>query len=315
MERIIKNRDFVRQGTLFLLLIFEIILFSVFSDTFLTTSNLINILRQVSITAISSVGMFMIILLGGIDLSVGSTYAFIGVMSAYTFLATKNIFLTILVALGLGTLIGFFNGLITAKFKIPAFITTLATMTMLRGGCYVLTGGTPIGVTDSRYTHLGSGYVFNIIPIPVIIMLVVVLLGYFLIGYTRFGRHIYASGGNEQASRYSGLKTDQIKILVFTIAGFLNGLAAFILAGRLGGGLPASGNGAEMDVITAVVLGGTSMTGGKGKLWGVITGVLLIGILTNGLTMINVSTYWQQVIKGIIILIAVIFDTRVSVRS
>jgi ribose transport system permease protein len=307
-----KNKDFIRQGSLVLLLIFEIIIFSVFSDTFLTTSNLINVLRQVSITAISSVGLFLIILLGGIDLSIGSSYAFIGVISAYTFLATKNIYLTIAVALGLGTIIGFFNGYMTATFKIPAFITTLATMTMLRGGGYVLTGGTPIGVTDPRYTRLGSGYIFNFIPIPVIIMLIVVLIGYFLIGYTRFGRHVYASGGNEQASRYSGLNTTQIKVIVFTIAGFLNGLAALILAGRLGGGLPASGNGAEMDVITAVVLGGTSMIGGRGKLWGVIIGVLLIGILTNGLTMIAVSTYWQQIIKGIIILIAVIFDTRGS---
>jgi ribose transport system permease protein len=311
----IKRADIVRQGTLGLLLLFEIILFSILSDKFFTSSNLINILRQVAITGISSVGMFIIILLGAIDLSVGSMYAFIGVISAYVFNATKNTWITFFVALALGTLIGLFNGAVTAKFKIPAFITTLATMTMLRGAGYVMTGGTPIGVSNPNFTVFGSGYVFNMIPIPVIIMVIVVSIGYFFIGYTRFGRYIYACGGNEQASLYSGLKTDRIKISVFTIAGCLNGLAAIVLAGRLGGGLPASGNAAEMDVITAVVLGGTSMNGGKGKLWGVITGVLLIGILTNGLTMINISTYWQQIIKGIIILLAVIFDIRASNKS
>lgn len=312
MKRIIKNSDFIRQGALVLVLIIELSIFTIFSETFFSASNLVNILRQVSITTISSVGMFLVILLGGIDLSVGSTYAFIGVISAYTFLATENIYLTIFVVFGLGIIIGLFNGLITAKFKIPAFITTLATLTILRGGGYVLTGGTPIGVTDSRYTKLGSGYVIDNVPIPVIIMAIVLLLGYFLVKFTRFGRHIYSTGGNEQAARYSGLKTDRIEIIVFTIAGFLNALAGFVLAGRLGGGLPASGNGAEMDVITAVVLGGTSMTGGKGKLWNVFIGVLIIGILTNGLTMIGVSTYWQQIIKGFIIVIAVIFDKRAS---
>lgn len=315
MEKSLRNRDFVRQGTLVLLLIFEIIFFSLMSDKFMSSSNMINILRQVSITGISSVGMFMVILLGGIDLSVGSMYAFIGVISAYIFNASKSTIITVLSALIIGMIIGLFNGIITSKFRIPAFITTLATMSILRGGGYVMTGGTPIGVTDYKFTLLGSGYAWKIIPIPVIIMIVVVIIGSFLIGYTRFGRYIYACGGNEQASLYSGLKTDRIKIIVFTIAGILNGLAAITLAGRLGGGLPASGNGAEMDVITAVVLGGTSMTGGKGKLWGVTTGVLLIGILTNGLTMISVSTYWQQIIKGVIILLAVLFDTRITNKT
>ena len=315
MIELTKNRDIIRQSTLLVLLLFEIVLFSLLSQTFMTSSNMINILRQVSINGVSSVGMFMIILLGGIDLSVGAMYAFIGVVSAYVFLGTHSTVLTVLTALGLGTVIGWFNGTVTAKFKIPPFITTLATMSMCRGASYVLTGGTPIGVSNRNFTILGSGYVFNFIPIPVIIMLLVLMIGFFIMSYTRFGRHIYACGGNEQASRLSGLKTDLIKIVVFTLAGTLNGLAAIILAGRLGGGLPASGYNSEMDVITAVVLGGTSMTGGKGKLWGVITGVLLIGILTNGLTMINVSTYWQQIIKGLIILLAVIFDTKASRKS
>lgn len=302
--------ELLRQLTLVVLLIVEIIIFSVMSKTFLTPSNTINVLRQVSITGISSVGMFMIILLGDIDLSVGSMYAFIGVLCANVFKATGSTVFTVLTALLLGIMIGLFNGVITAKFKIPAFITTLATMSICRGFAYIITGGSPIGVTNPKFTVLGTGYVMNAIPLPVVFMLIVLFCGSFLVGYTRFGRYIYSCGGNALAAEWSGIDVDKIRIFVYVIAGALNGFAAIILAGRLGGGLPAAGEGSEMDVITAVVLGGTSMAGGKGKLWGVVLGVLIIGILTNGLTMVNVSSYWQKVIKGLIILLAVIMDNR-----
>ncbi|MCI6766808.1 ABC transporter permease [Porcincola intestinalis] len=302
--------ELVRQLTLAGLLVLEVIIFSIMSKTFLTTSNIINVLRQVSITGISSVGMFMIILLGDIDLSVGSMYAFIGVLCAMIFKSTGTTVLTVLAALVLGMVIGLFNGVITARFRIPAFITTLATMSMCRGFAYILTGGSPIGVTSPKFTILGTGYIFNTIPLPVIFMIIVLLCGSFLVRKTRFGRYIYSCGGNAQAAQWSGINVDMVKIVVYLIAGLLNGFAAIILAGRLGGGLPATGEGSEMDVITAVVLGGTSMSGGKGKLWGVMLGVLIIGVLTNGLTMINVSTYWQKVIKGLIILVAVIMDNQ-----
>ena len=212
----------------------------------------------------------------------------------------------------MGTLIGLVNGVITAKFKIPAFITTLAMMSVCSGFAYIITKGTPIGVTDPSFTLLGSGYIAGVIPLPIIFMLIVLALGWFMMYKTRFGRHIYACGGNAQAAKWSGINADRIKIIVFTIAGFLNGFAAIVLAGRLGGGLPSAGDGSEMDVITAVVLGGTSMSGGRGKLWGVVLGVLIIGVLTVGLTMIGVSTYWQKVIKGVIIVVAVIIDTKGS---
>ena len=306
------SADTIRQMSLLFMLLAEIIIFSLLSERFLRVSNIINVLRQVSVTGISAMGMFMIILLGDIDLSVGSMYAFIGVLCAFVFKATKSPVVTILAALAIGTVIGSVNGVITAKFKIPAFITTLATMSVCSGFSYIITKGTPIGVTDSRFTFLGSGYIAGKIPLPVIFMLVVLLAGYFLMYKTRFGRYVYACGGNAQASKWSGINADRIKILVFIIAGVLNGFAAIILAGRLGGGLPAAGEGSEMDVITAVVLGGTSMSGGKGKLWGVLLGVLIIGLLTNGLTMIGVSTYWQKVVKGIIIVVAVILDTKSS---
>lgn len=306
------NADMIRQLSLLFMMLAEIVIFSLLSERFLRVSNIINVLRQVSVTGISAMGMFMIILLGDIDLSVGSMYAFIGVLCAFVFKATKSPAVTILAALAIGTVIGSINGVITAKFKIPAFITTLATMSVCSGFAYILTKGTPIGVTDRRFTFLGSGYVAGKIPLPVIFMSIVLVAGYFLMYKTRFGRHVYACGGNAQAAKWSGINADRIKILVFVLAGILNGFAAIILAGRLGGGLPAAGEGSEMDVITAVVLGGTSMSGGKGKLWGVLLGVLIIGLLTNGLTMIGVSTYWQKVVKGIIIVVAVILDTKSS---
>lgn len=261
--------EMIRQLTLVLLLAAELIIFAFMTQNFFTTSNMINVLRQVSITGISSLGMFMIILLGDIDLSVGSMYAFIGVISAIVFKTTESTCLTLIVALALGIAIGLFNGIFTAKFRVPAFITTLATMSICRGFAYIITGGSPIGVTNPKFTFLGTGYVFNLIPLPVIFMIIVLILGMILVKHTRFGRYIYSCGGNAQAAKWS-----------------------------------------EMDVITAVVLGGTSMSGGKGKLWGVVLGVLIIGVLTNGLTMINVSSYWQKVIKGIIILAAVIMDNR-----
>ena len=309
--------EMIRQLTLVLLLAAELIIFAFMTQNFFTTSNMINVLRQVSITGISSLGMFMIILLGDIDLSVGSMLAMVSGFAVVIFNMTDNIFitlestcLTLIVALALGIAIGLFNGIFTAKFRVPAFITTLATMSICRGFAYIITGGSPIGVTNPKFTFLGTGYVFNLIPLPVIFMIIVLILGMILVKHTRFGRYIYSCGGNAQAAKWSGINVDKIRITVYVIAGFLNGFAAIILAGRLGGGLPATGEGSEMDVITAVVLGGTSMSGGKGKLWGVVLGVLIIGVLTNGLTMINVSSYWQKVIKGIIILAAVIMDNR-----
>lgn len=315
MEKTIKKKvdgNTARQFTLIIVLALELILFSILSDTFMSASNMVNVLRQVAITAISSVGMFMIILLGDIDLSIGSMYAFIGVLCAFTFNATENSVLVLLVALGLGLALGFGKGFITAKGKIPAFVTTLAFMSVCRGLARVMTNGSPKGVSNPLFTVYGAGYAFDVIPIPVILMIVVVGVGFFITNYTKFGRYIYATGGNEQASRWSGLKTDNVRIIVFTIAGLFTGLSALILAGRLGGGLPDAGMGAEMDAITAVILGGTSLTGGRGKLWGVIIGVLVIGVLSNGLTMMNVSSYWQEVVKGVIILIAVLLDTKAS---
>jgi len=313
LEQIKKRRaktvDF-RQFTLLFVLLAEIIIFACVIPNFWAASNLVNVLRQVSITAIASTGMFMIILLGDIDLSIGSMYAFIGVICALLFVQTNNAVLSIVCGLAMGTGIGWAKGFITAKGKIPSFVTTLAFMSICRGLARVITGGSPVGVNDTAYTDIGAGYLFGSLPIPVVLMIVVLLAGFFITNYTRFGRYIYAVGGNEQASRWSGLRTDFVRIVVFTLAGFFTGMSALILSGRLGGGLPEAGSGAEMDAITAVILGGTSLTGGRGKLWGVVLGVFVIGVLSNGLTMLKVSSYWQEVLKGIIILIAVLLDSK-----
>ena len=225
-----RNIEIIRQLSLLFLLLLEIILFSLLAERFFSFSNAISILRQVSVTGISAMGMFMIILLGDIDLSVGSMYAFIGVVSALIFKTTESAVLAIIAALVIGTGIGFINGTITARFKIPAFITTLATMSVCSGFAYIITKGTPIGVTNPAFTFLGSGYIAGVIPLPIIFMLIVLALGYFTMYKTRFGRHIYACGGNAQAAKWSGINADKIKVLVFVIAGFLNGFAAIVLA-------------------------------------------------------------------------------------
>ena len=305
-----KRNEILRQFSLLSILGLLIILFSFAADSFFSMMNFSNILRQVAVTTIAAIGVFMIILLGDIDLSVGSLYALIGVMAALVWQGTGSTILTLIAALVAGAIIGFGNGFVTAKGKIPSFVTTLAMMGIARGIAYIVTNGTPIGIVEPGFTMFGTGFVGNIIPIPVIIMIIVFVLAYIFINNTRFGRYIYAVGGNDQASHWSGLNTTKIRIIVFTLAGLLYGLSSIILAGRLGGALPTAGQGAELDAITAVILGGTSLSGGKGKISGVLIGCLIIGVLNNGLDLIGLSSYWQQVIKGIIIIFAVLYDTK-----
>lgn len=299
--------DTIRQLGLIIVLILLGVVFSIVNSNFLTGSNLLNVARQVSVTAVTAVGMTLVIIIGGIDLSVGSIVAFSGVMAASTLASSQSALLSIIIALVVGAAIGFANGFITAKGKIAGFITTLATMSIFRGLGFIYTGGSPIAITDKNFISLGQGYV-SVVPIPIIIMLVVMIIGSFITTQTRFGRHIYAVGGNEQASKWSGLNVNRITIIVYTISGFLTGLSGAILGARLSSGQPFAGQGFELDVIAAVIVGGASLVGGKGKISGTLIGVLLIGILNNGLTLMDVSTYFQMVVKGIIILLAVFID-------
>jgi ribose transport system permease protein len=296
-----------RMLVLFSIIVVMCMFFTWFSDNFLKSSNLINIARQVSITAIASVGMTMVMITGGIDLSIGALGAFTGVIAAGVFNQTESAALCIVAGLVVGFVIGLFNGLVTAKGNIPAFITTLAVMNIIRGTAYIYTSGYPISVQSSEFKWIGVGYV-GALPVPVYIMFVVAAVGWFITEHTRFGRQIYALGGNENASLWSGVNVVRVKVVVYVINGALAAVSGLVLSGRLASGQPSSGQDLAMDVITASVVGGTSMAGGRGTIAGAMIGAFIIGILNNGMTMLDVGTYYQMVIKGIIILVAVLID-------
>ena len=207
----------------------------------------------------------------------------------------------------IGVVFGAFNGAVVAKTTIPPFIVTLATMNIARGLAGVYTGGSPVRVVSKEWQFLGAGYIANI-PVPVIIMAVVFIISILIVNRTKMGRYIYAVGGNVQAAKFSGIKVEKVKFFVYTYTGLLAGLAGIILASRMYSGQPTAGEGAEMDAIAAVVVGGTSMAGGSGKLGGTLIGALIIGILNNGLNLMNVNSFWQTVVKGVVILLAVFLD-------
>ncbi len=281
------------------------------SPVFLTGNNLINVLRQISVIGIISVGMTFVIITGGIDLSVGAIVAMSAVIA--TSFAKQDsgyavgfaIFMGIVVGLAMGAFTGFF----VAKMKVAPFIATLATMTIGRGFAYVYTDGRPITGLADAYTFIGKGTI-GVIPVPVIIFAVVVVAGVFLLHYTKFGRQVFAVGGNEHSAVVSGINASKVKFFVYLLSGLLSAIAAIVLSARIQTGQPAVGEGYELDAITAVVIGGTSLSGGTGTILGSMIGMLIIGVMTNGLDLLSVSSYYQQVIKGAIILIAVTMDRK-----
>ena len=296
-------KDMIRRYGILIGLIGLITAFSVLSERFFTISNMLIVMRQTSIVAFLAVGMSFVILGAGIDLSVGSVLAFSGAVGAGV-MQNGGIFFGILAGLALGTALGAFNGIVITKLKIPAFIATLAMMAIARGGTLVYTDGRPITGLPSSFAFLGRGYIGNV-PFPIILMLIIFILAYIVLKLTRFGRYVYATGGNINAARASGIKVDNVIISTFAISGFLSGLTGMVLASRLNSAQPTAGMGYELDAIAAVVLGGTNLFGGEGELWGTLVGAFIMGILNNGLNMLNVSSFYQQVVKGIVILIAV----------
>lgn len=279
------------------------------SPDFLTTGNLLNVFRQVSINALIAFGMTLVILLGGIDLSVGSILALSSVLTALMLSHGIDPIVATSVGVLAGAGMGMLNGLVISKGKVAPFIATLGMMTILRGLALVFSDGRPISGLDSDFfSMIGGGYVAGIIPVPVIIMLVMFGIFWFVLKNTVFGRHVYAVGGNEEASRLSGINTDSIKIWVYTLSGAMAATAGMILTSRLNSAQPTAGTGYELDAIAAVVLGGTSLSGGRGWIFGTLVGALLIGILNNGLNLLGVSSFYQQVIKGVVILLAVLLD-------
>lgn len=292
-----------------------LIVFSIFlgftSDSFFTLDNLLNLLRQISINALIAFGMTFVILTAGIDLSVGSILALGSALTAGLLTSGMDPILAVLLGLLIGLALGAINGLIITKGKVAPFIATLATMTVYRGITLVYTDGRPItGLSDSfTFEMIGKGYVFGI-PFPVIIMLITFAILYFILKKTIFGRQVYAIGGNEEASILSGIKADRVKIWVYSLTGMLSVLAGIILTSRLNSAQPTAGSSFELDAIAAVVIGGTSLMGGRGKIVGTLIGVLIIGVIDNGLNLLNVSSFYQQIVKGGIILLAVLLDRR-----
>lgn len=291
---------------------------SFLSDRFLTTENTWNVMRQISVNMIVSVGMTLVILTGGIDLSVGSILALAGAVTAGMLkfgaeFTDMNLYIgyTLLGAIVggtlVGTVLGWFNGFTITKFKVPPFVATLAMLTIARGLTMLWTGGFPITGLGDNMAFIGTGWFLGI-PMPVWISAVIVFAAVVLTNRTKLGRHIYAIGGNETAAELSGLKIKKIKMIVYSIAGALAGIGGIIVTSRLDSAQPNAGFGFELDSIAAVVIGGTSLSGGKGTIMGTVQGALIIGILNNGLVLLNVSPFWQQVIKGFVILLAVVIE-------
>ncbi|WP_286885066.1 ABC transporter permease subunit [Aneurinibacillus sp. UBA3580] len=286
------------------------IILAVMSPDFLTLNNILNVLRQVSINALIAFGMTFVILTGGIDLSVGAILALAGALTAGLMASGMDAVLATLVGLLAGTIMGMVNGLLVAKGKVAPFIATLATMTIFRGLTLVYTEGRPItGFDSDMFTMLGAGYLF-VIPVPVLWMLGCFAVLYFILKKTAFGRRVYAIGGNEEAAILSGIKVDRVKVYIYALTGFLSALAGIILTSRLNSAQANAGMGYELDAIAAVVLGGTSLSGGRGWIFGTLVGAMIIGVLNNGLNLLEVSSFYQQVVKGSVILLAVLLDRK-----
>jgi ribose transport system permease protein len=281
------------------------------SDAFFTMSNVMNVLRQVSIIAIIASGMTLVILLAGIDLSVGAVMAFSGAILAGALTAGWPLWIALGAALAVGLLFGILNGFFVARFGIPSFIVTLAIMVIARGMTLVYTKGYPLVVSNEAYRFIGSGRIFGI-PVPIIIMFAIFGFMYWMLKYTSFGRYIYAIGGNEETAVLAGINVRGVKIAVFGIAGLLSAVSAIIYTSRLMSAQPTAGNGIELDAIAAVIIGGTSLAGGKGAVTGTLIGALIMGVLDNILNLMNVSPFYQSIAKGLVILIAVLVDSKFS---
>jgi ribose transport system permease protein len=300
---------FVREnmGILIGLLVLCIIL-AIFSPVFLTKNNILNVLRQVATNLYIACAMTMVIILGGIDLSVGSIIALSGVVTGGMIsFGGHSLLFAVICGLLAGALVGAFNGFFVARTTIPPFIVTLVTMNIARGAAYVYTGGQPIRVMSDAFNFIGAGYLGEI-PMPIVYMVIIVLISFFILSKSKLGRHIYAAGGNLQAARFSGIKTSGVLFFAYLFSGLMAAIAGIVLASRMFSGQPTAGLGSEMDAIAAVVLGGTSMSGGVGKIGGTVIGALIIGVLSNGLNLLGINSFWQYIVKGIVILIAVYVD-------
>lgn len=316
MQKKVSPKEIVSQyGTLFGLVAIVIII-SIMKPRFLAIDNILNLLRQTSINGLLAIGMTFVVLTGGIDLSVGSIVGASGMFAALVAKSDTNLpwFVAVLVGLGVGLLLGTLNGVIISYLKVPAFIATLGMLSIARGVTYMASNARPVPGLSEGFLKIGGGSV-GALPIPVILLAIVLVICYIALYKRRYGRHVFATGGNAMAARVSGIKVKNIVCSVYMISGLLAGLAGVILTSRVTSGLAQSGQNYETDAIAAAVIGGTSLAGGRGRLWGTIVGFLIIGVMNNGLDMMAVSSYWQLVIKGSIIIIAVMLDSLNEAKS
>ena len=283
---------------------------------FLNTGNFFNIMNQVSLNAIIAFPITLAIIIQGIDLSVGSVAAFIGVLLCKITLELNIPFVpAVLLVLAAGTLIGILNGFIIAKFNLPAFVVTLGAMIIMRGLALLLVDGVPIFNDSEAFLYLGNGTLAGFIPMPVVVLVIVFVLFLVFMKKTVWAKHVYALGGNEEAAKLSGVNVTKIKLLVYSLSALMASLAGILLASRLGSGQPNAGEGYELDAITAAIVGGTSLSGGVGTMGGTLAGAIIIGIINTGMNTLGISPYYQFVIKGAVILAAVIVDRNIAEKG
>lgn len=304
-----------KELVMLFILILMIIILWILSPAFGSFSNFINIFKQTAINGILATGMACVILVGGFDLSVGAIVGLSGVVAALLAQGNFPLVVPIVIAILVGAAAGMFNGVCVAYLKIPAFVVTLGSMSIIRGLAYVVSGGKPIFGVSAEYEYIAGGKLLGNIPLLVIYFLAIVLILGFVLSMTVYGRHLYSVGGNNTAAQVSGINVKGIKMSAYTICGLLAGVAGMLLTSRTVSGSPVTGEGYELDAIAAVVVGGFSLDGGKGKWYGVIIGALIFSVISNGLDIMGVSSYYQNIIKGIIIILAVYLDVRGRSKS
>lgn len=298
----------IKANAIWVVLVVLVAVFTAGNPRFITASNLLSLLRQVSMFGIASIGMTFVILLGDIDLSIGTIVSFVNIFCAYLMVNMGvNMWLAIIITLAASVVIGLMNGFMVSTIGMPALIATFAIQTSFSGLTYILCGGLPINGFDEGFKVFGQAYV-GIVPVPVIIMILCFATGSFILNKTYFGRYFYAVGGNIEAAKLSGIRTGRVKYLVFALSGFFAGLAGIVMLSRTNSGMANAGLGFEFDVITCVVLGGVSVSGGYGKMSGVVAGTFIIGALQNGMVLMNIDQYTQDVVMGIVLALAVGFD-------
>jgi ribose/xylose/arabinose/galactoside ABC-type transport system permease subunit len=310
----IKNiKNLLQRFGLLVVILVIVVVMSLVKPVFLSGENILNVLRQVSINGILAIGITFVIMTGGIDLSIGSIVAVTAVLVGSFLEQGYNMVTAITIGMTGAVIFGIFNGILISVGGLPPFIATLSNMTIARGVAMVYSNGRNYVILHERFLEIGKGYTLGI-PNPIWILLVVVVIAYIVLNFTVFGRHILAFGGNRQAAKLAGVRVKLVEASAYTISGLLAGIAAIVLVSRTSTGQPIAGTGYELDAIAAAAIGGTSMTGGSGSIGGTVMGFIIIGIMLNSLTLLNVSSFYQQIVKGIIIIVAVMLDMQAKRR-